>query len=291
MTETTTRYGTALSVTTETTTRHGTALSVARFEMSKLAAQKRSWITLVAAAVVPFIIVPVLQRQARPPKDTLFGRFIHDSGWSIPLLMLGFAGQWVLPVLASIVAGDIFASEDQHGSWKTILTRSVSRTQVFVGKALVAIVFSVLAYVVLATSVIVASVLIVGNQPLVGCTGQWRRPDDAARLVIEGWAAVGAPVIAFTCLAVLFSVVSRNIAVGIAAPVGLALVMQLFGSVGGVDLVRPLLLTTPFENWHGLLTLPSFTGPLHFGFAVCAVWSIVSISIAYVVFRRRDYLG
>jgi ABC-2 type transport system permease protein len=61
--------------------------------------------------------------------------------------------------------------------------------------------------------------------------------------------------------------------------------------VGGLDVIRPLLLTTPFENWHGLLTLPSFSGPLHFGLAVCAVWSIVSISIAYVVFRRRDYLG
>ena len=61
--------------------------------------------------------------------------------------------------------------------------------------------------------------------------------------------------------------------------------------MGGVDLIRPLLLTTPFENWHGLLTLPSFTGPLHFGIGVSAAWSIASIAIAYVVFRRRDYLG
>jgi ABC-2 type transport system permease protein len=276
---------------TEPRTRRGSALSVARFEMSKLAAQKRTWITLLVAVVVPFIVVPVLQHQARPPKDTLLGRFVHDSGWSVPLLLLGFAGQWLLPLLAAIVAGDIFASEDQHGSWKTILTRSVSRTQLFVGKALVAIGFSVLTYVVLAASTILASVLIVGSQPLVGLTGQLIGSHDAARLVIESWVAVGAPVIGFTGEAMLLSVWSRNIAVGIAAPVGLGLLMQLAGSVGGVDLIRPLLLTTPLETWHGLLTVPSFTGPLQFGIAVSAVWSIVSIATAYVVFRRRDYLG
>jgi ABC-2 type transport system permease protein len=45
----------------------------------------------------------------------------------------------VLPLLAAIVAGDIFAAEDQHGTWKTLLTRSVSRTQIFWAKTLTAI--------------------------------------------------------------------------------------------------------------------------------------------------------
>ena len=84
--------------------RRGNVLSVIAFESSKIFALKRTWLTLVAAVVVPIVIVPVLQAQARPPKDTLFGRFIHDSGWSIPLLLLGFAGQWLLPFLAAVVA-------------------------------------------------------------------------------------------------------------------------------------------------------------------------------------------
>lgn len=265
--------------------------AVVRFETRKLLAQKRTPITLAVAAVLPFIVVVILNGQARPPKDTLFGRFIHDSGWSIPLLLLGFAGQWLLPLLTSIVAGDIFASEDQHGSWKTILTRSVSRTQIFLGKTVVASAFALLAYVILAASTIVASVWLVGNQPLVGLAGQVIAPHDAARLVVESWASVAAPLMGFTALAIALSVLTRNVAVGIAAPVALGLVMQLAGSLGGIDLIRPLLLTTPLETWHGLFVEPAFAGPLMFGLIVSAVWCVVSISIAYVVFRRRDYQG
>lgn len=272
-------------------TRRAGVWSVARCELRKLRAQRRSAVTLAAALIMPIIIVIVLKGQARPPKDTIFGRFIHDSGWSVPLLLLGFAGQWLLPLLTSIVAGDIFASEDQHGSWKTILTRSVSRTQVFFGKVIVAIMFAIVAYALLALSTISASVALVGNQPLVGVTGQLISSGDAARLVIESWVSVTAPLIGFTCVAMALSVISRNVAVGIAAPVAIGLIMQLIGALGGIDGLRPLLLTTPLEGWHGLFAEPAFTGPLRSGIFVSFVWSIVSIAIAFVVFRRRDYQG
>ena len=72
-------------------------------------------------------MVVVIHGQSRPPKDTLFGRFATVNGFALALLVLGFAAQWVLPLLTAVVAGDIFASEDQHGTWKTVLTRSTSR--------------------------------------------------------------------------------------------------------------------------------------------------------------------
>jgi hypothetical protein len=54
---------------------------------------------------------------------------------------------------------------------------------------------------------------------------------------------------------------------GIAAPVVLGFAMQLLGSVSGLDLTRKLLLTTPFEAWHGLFAQHPFTGPLTTGLA------------------------
>jgi ABC-2 type transport system permease protein len=67
--------------------------------------------------------------------------------------MLAFAAQWVLPLLAAVVAGDIFANEDQHGTWKTILTRSVSRSQVFWAKTLTAVLFNLAVLVVFAATI------------------------------------------------------------------------------------------------------------------------------------------
>ena len=92
-------------------------------------------------------------------------------------------------------------------------------------------------------------------------------------------------------LSILLSVWSRNPAVGIATPVVIAMVMQLIGALGGIEGVRPLLLTTPFEAWHGLLTAPHIDGPLVQGVWVSAAWAALSLGAALVLLRRRDITG
>lgn len=262
-----------------------------RWELVKLAAQIRSRALLVAALVIPIAVVAVLNGQEQPPSDTIYGKLIHLSGYAMPLLMLAFAAQWVLPLLAAVVAGDIFAAEDQHGTWKTILTRSVSRSQIFWAKTLTALAYNLLLLTVFAASTIVASLLIIGHQPLTGLSGQTIAAGHALRLVILAWATAIPPIIGFTSLALLLSVRTRNPAFGIAAPVVLGFAMQLLGSVSGLDLTRKLLLTTPFEAWHGLFAQHPFTGPLLTGLAVSAGWTLICLSCAYVSVRRRDITG
>lgn len=97
--------------------------------------------------------------------------------------------------------------------------------------------------------------------------------------------------LAFTCLAILLSVLSRNPAIGVVTPVVVSFVLQLVGSLGGLELLRRLLLTTPFESWHGLLASPSFHGPLLQGLAVSAGWCVLCLAVAYAVLRRRDITG
>ena len=261
------------------------------WELSKLWKQKRAKATLALAAIAPPLIVLIVKGQARPPKDSLFGRYVHQTGWSVPLLMLGFAGQWVLPLLTALVAGDIFAGEDQMGTWKTVLTRSVSRAQIFWAKTITAVLYALSVLVVLAISSIVSSIILVGHQPLVGLTGQLIPSHTAAVLVSASWATTIAPLLAFTCLAILFSVLTRNPAFAIAAPVVIGLVMQLGGQLGGVEALRPFLLTTPFEAWHGLLAETRFYGPLEMGLLSSAAWCAGSLGIAYIVLRRRDVTG
>lgn len=262
-----------------------------RWEARKLRAQLRVKALLVGAVLAPIAVVVIMHGQPRPPKDTLFGRFAIDNGYAMALLVLGFAAQWVLPLLTSVVAGDIFASEDQHGTWKTVLTRSTSRSRLFWAKSVVAIVFALVALALLAAATIGASLLIVGHQPLTGLTGQTIQPHSALALVAASWASMALPMIGFTCLALLFSIWSRNAAVGIAAPVVIGLVMQLVGALGGIETLRPFLLTTPFESWHGLLASPHFTGPLLDGVITSAGWSVVCLVAAFLILRRRDITG
>src|SRR3954453_19085845 len=127
-------------------------LAALRWEVRKLGAQYRARAVLLGALLGPIPVVAVIHAQSRAPKDTLFGRYATTNGFSLALLILGFACQWVLPLLTAIVAGDIFASEDQHGTWKTVLTRSTSRAKLFWAKALTAAGFAIVMVALLSAS-------------------------------------------------------------------------------------------------------------------------------------------
>ncbi|MFL6108630.1 MAG: ABC transporter permease [Marmoricola sp.] len=283
-----------LVATTSATPRAGTSAglgAVLVWEIRKLSGQLRAKFVLLGALLGPIPVVAAINAQSQAPKDTLFGRYATESGYSLALLILGFAGQWALPLLTSIVAGDIFASEDQHGTWKTVLTRSASRTKIYWAKVITAFGFATIMVAVLSVSTIAASVILGGSDQLTGVSGQLISNHDALRLVAESWASTLLPTLGFTSLAILISVATRSTAAGIAAPAVLGMLMQLVGSLGSIAGLRAVLLSTPYEAWHGLLAAPRFTGPLVDGVLVSVTWAFISLAVSFFMVRRRDITG
>lgn len=121
------------------------------------------------------------------PADTLLGVWVHTSGFAVALVVLGFAGSWGFPVLAGVLAGDLFSSEDRYGTWKTILTRSCERKDLFAGKVLAASTFSVALVLVATLSSVVAGLLLTGDQPLVGLGGTVLGSARCLGLVLASW--------------------------------------------------------------------------------------------------------
>ena len=197
----------------------GGVRTVYRWEMIKLAALRRGWVVLAGCLVGPFAFLVLLKMQQQLPQDTLFGRWVRESGYATPLLVLGFAAQWAFPFLTSVVAGDMFSAEDHHGTWKTILTRSRGRGELFAGKVLAAATYAVAAVAVLGLASLTAGVLLIGTQPLVGLSGQLIAPGHAALLVLAAWATTIPPVLGFTAIGLLASAASRHTAVGVLVPV------------------------------------------------------------------------
>ena len=262
--------------------------NVASVEGSKLSAQIKTRVALVACATAPFVFAAIMRVQNSLPEDTLFGRSVKESGFALPLVVLGFAAMWVLPVLTSIVGGDVFSSEDRYGTWKTLLTRSCRRSEVFAGKVAAAFGFSFLATAVLAVSSVAAGLLMIGAAPLVGLSGSQLLPSHALMRVALAWISVLPPMFGMTAFALLLSVATRNSAAGIGIPVVAALTMQLYALVDGPEIVRRLLVTSGFTAWHGLLAQPSFRGPLAYSAVVSSVYVVASLVIAYRLLERRD---
>ena len=81
--------------------------AVYRWELSKLLAQKRTYLGLGAAMLVPLIFVVVLQFQSGGPNDVPLGRYIRDTGLAVPFVALFFMSFWAFPLITSLVAGDV----------------------------------------------------------------------------------------------------------------------------------------------------------------------------------------
>jgi ABC-2 type transport system permease protein len=266
-------------------------LSAAGVETAKLAAQVKVRLALAASIIGPFAFAIAMRVQSSLPEDTLFGRSVKDSGFAVPLVVLGFAALWAFPALVSIVVGDIFSAEDRFGTWKTVLTRSRTRTEIHAGKTVVALMFAVLAVATLATSSIAAGAIVIGRQPLIDLSGALLPPSDALRRVALAWASVVPPAFAFAALAMLVSVGTRSSVAGVGLPVVAAMTMQLYGMVDGPEGIRRLLLTSSFVTWHGLLADPPYYRPLVYGTLVSAGYVVVSVAIAYRLLRERDVVG
>lgn len=262
--------------------------AVVNVECSKLAAQIKGHVVLAACALGPFAFAAVIRLQSSLPEDTLFGRSVKQSGFAVPLVVLGFAALWALPVLTSIVGGDLFSAEDRYGTWTTLLTRSRSRGDIFVGKTLAALGFSLVAVAVLAASSIAAGTLIVGTDPIVDLSGTLLAPAEALGRVAMAWVSVVPPAFGFTALAVLASVVTRSSIAGVGLPVVIAMAMQLAALVDAPEPVRRLLITSAFGAWHGLWTEPNFYSPLGHGTIISALYFVVCITLAYCVMHLRD---
>jgi ABC-2 type transport system permease protein len=271
--------------------RSGGVWRVYRAERRKLSTQLATRLLALICVLGPFAFAGVLKVQTGTPADALFGVWVHQSGFALSLVVLGFCGSWGFPVLAGVLAGDIFASEDRYGTWKMVLTRSSTRRALFAGKALAAFTFSIGLLVLLAISSLAAGLLLIGDGSLVGLSGNVLSTGRSVVLVLLAWLLCVLPMLAFTSLAVLLSVASRNGIVGVVGPALLALVMQLLLLVGTGVWMHLLLPASAFAGWYALFTAHPFYGPLVIACAVSLIWIAVCVGAAWLILRRRDFAG
>jgi ABC-2 type transport system permease protein len=278
------------TTTVRATTRHRVPVRRAyRFELVKLVSQWRIRLLILASWIVPGVVLGVMSQQGSLPADTVFGRWMHSTGWAGSLVMLGFSGAWALPLLTSVVAGDVFAAEDRLGTWRHLLVAVRSPQRIFLAKALASLTVIGLLVAGLGGSSAVAGVIVVGDRPLIGLDGHTLAPADAAGTVLLAWACVLAPTLALAAIGLLGSVTLGRSPIGLLLPALVALAMQIAQMLPLPVAVRFALPGYAFIAWHGLFMHPVRLGPLLVALAVSLVWAVVATTLAYRLFLRRDF--
>jgi ABC-2 type transport system permease protein len=265
--------------------------TVYRWELRKLRSQKRTYLGLGAAALVPLIFIIALLSSSGGPDDVPFGRYVKETGLAVPLVGLLFSSIWLFPLITSLVAGDIVASEDNHGTLKTILTRSTERWQIFVAKLLAALSYAFVALVIFVGIGLVLGGIFWGFDPLTSLSGT---PISAGRgMLLIAASTVGyfIPMIAIAAIAFLLSTVTHNSAAAVVGTLILSFMMQLLAIISGLDFLRPYLLSEQFDSWQGLLRDPTDWAPIVHAAWVSACYAVPAVLWAFLAFLRRDVAG
>jgi ABC-2 type transport system permease protein len=267
-------------------------VSVARgyhFEIVKQLAEWRVRILIALCLIGPAVTVVVVSGQSTLPADTLFGRQMHASGWAGALVVLAFAGSWFFPLLTSVVAGDVFSTEDRLGTWRHLLVAVRSKRRIFIAKTLASLTVLMICVPGLAVSGIIGG-LIVGSRPLSCLDGHLLSPSDAAGRLLLSWLCTLAPILAFAAIGLLAAVIFGRSPIGLLLPafggLGMMLASQVLSMPAAVRVALP---SFAFLSWDGLFTTPPQLGVLIAGIAVSLAWAAATTALAYVIFIRRDF--
>jgi ABC-2 type transport system permease protein len=262
---------------------------ILRFELLKQFSSWRIRLLILLSWVGPGLVVFAVDQQSTLPSDTLFGRQMHATGWAGSLVVLGVAGTWALPLLTSVVAGDVFASEDRLGTWRHLLVAVRSQRRIFAAKAVASCAVILLGVAGLAVSSTYGGLLAEGSEPLVGLDGHQLTGADAGGKIALAWLCVLAPTLALAAIGLLGSVALGRSPMGLLLPMLVALGMQAAQMLPLPVAVRLALPGYAFISWNGLFTDPRQLGPLLIGIGVSLVWALVATTLAYVLFLRRDF--
>lgn len=260
-----------------------------QFELFKLLARWPVRLGLLAGWFGPALLVALISQQSSLPADTVFGRWMGQTGWAGSLVVLTFSGTWVLPLLASLIAGDMFAQEDRLGTWRHLLVAVRAPRRIFAAKALASLTIIVLLVAGLACSGIAGGLAAVGDRPLVGLDGHLLGPAQAAHAVLLAWLVALAPTLAFAAIGLLGSVAFGRSPIGLVLPALLALGLQIAQLLPLPVVVRVVLPSYGFIAWRGLFTDPAQTGPLMVGVAASIAVTVAACALAYRLFMRRDF--
>jgi ABC-2 type transport system permease protein len=261
------------------------------WELRKLRAQKRTYIGLGAAVLVPLVFIFALLTSNGGPEEIPFGRYVRDSGLAIPLVAMFFGSIWFFPLVTALVSGDIVAAEDGNGTLKTILTRSAERWQIFAAKVLAALSYTFAALLLYMLVGLVIGGLVYGFNPLVSLSGTHISVGRGLALTAAGGLAYFVPMVAVASIALMLSTLSRNSAAAVVGTLMISLIMQLLGAINALSFLHPYLLSEQFNAWQGFLREPIDWAPIGHAAWVAAAYAIPALTVSFIAFLRRDVTG
>jgi ABC-2 type transport system permease protein len=214
-----------------------------------------------------------------------------SGGLNFALFTLLVSASFLLVVVVALFCGDTVASEASWGSLRYLLAIPVPRARLLGSKLLVSLLYSLLAFVVLTGTALLAGTLRYGWHPLVTTVGGEIASGPALlRLLgILGYVAVSLLVVAG--LAFLLSVSTDAPLGAVGGAVLLWILSSILDQITALGSLRVVLPTHYSDAWLGLLSTPIQSDEMVKGAISAIAYATIFLAWAWYRFLRKDVVS
>jgi ABC-2 type transport system permease protein len=199
----------------------------------------------------------------------------------------------LLPLFTCMVFADLLASESADGTLRMLLCRPVTRRQVVVSKYLLGAVYAVgLAIGTGVLAYLIGTVLLGRGSLVLFNDGIWVIPEHTAILrLLASYTLIASGMLAIGSIAFAISTFLSNSNGAIAGAMGVLYGSAVIQEIEFFAPLRPYLLSTHLEKWHGLLQGSFDTHQFLHSIGIMLAYAVVSFVIGLIIFERRDVLA
>jgi ABC-2 type transport system permease protein len=272
-------------------------------ELFKIFKKPRTYIAFGAIAAIIFLVQLALYVDGATYLDFIMGSI--NSAFVIEGKMLnGYFVFFVIlqtllvhvPLLISLVAGDMIAGEANMGTLRLLASKPISRTSLMLSKFIASSIYTLLLLTFMAVIGLFGSMLIFGTSDLMVFKSDvlvLLDSHDVLWRYFAAYAFAGLSMITVAALAFLFSVFAENSIGPIIAAMSVIILFTILTTMNipFFNALKPFLFTNHMLNWKGFFDRPVDYPEVLKSALVLTGHVVFFVSLAIYVFRKKDILS
>jgi ABC-2 type transport system permease protein len=278
-------------------------LTILKIELFKIFRRPRTYISFAAISAIIFLII--LAFYVDGANYINFGLQSLNASFDIDGVVLnGYLICFIIlqallihiPLLISLVAGDMLAGEANMGTLRLLMSRPVTRTELLVGKFLATLIYTLLLLVWMAILALLVPVLVFGTGDLMILKSEMvvilKNSDVFWRyLAAFGFAAIAMSMVA--SLAFFLSLFAENSIGPIVATMSIIIVWTILSTldIPIFTALRPYLFTSHMIGWKGFFDDPIYYPAVFKSMGVLILHIFVLFGATWYLFRKKDILS
>jgi ABC-2 type transport system permease protein len=274
-----------------------------RIELFKIFKKPRTYIAFAAIAAIIFLVQLAFYMDGE--KYISFMMASVESSFAMEgNMMNGYFIFFIIlqtllvhvPLLISLVAGDMVAGEANMGTLRLLVTKPLSRTSIMLSKFWATCVYTILLLTFMAVLGLLGSILLFGTSDLMVFKSDKLLLIDRTDVLWRYFAAygfAGLSMITVASLAFLFSVFAENSIGPIITAMSVIIVFTILTTmdIPFFNAMKPYLFTNHMLNWKGFFDRPVDAGEVLKSALFLVGHIVFFVSLAIYIFKKKDILS